>query len=326
MLLFVIKKFYSYNGYDQVTNGLKTSAGFVVDMLKAEGHKAKLVEAVDANCIDRLVTENKPRIVILEALWVTPDKLKELKKLHPRVRWVVRVHSEIPFLSNEGISIGWLSEYIKLGIEVGFNSYQTKEDFSVIGPSVYLPNFYPLRKIRYPHCKSGQLDVGCFGAIRPLKNQLIQCLAAIRFAQAKSQKLYFHMNGTRLEQGGNNNLKAIKSALEATDNELVLHDWLPHEQFLELVQKMDFCLQVSLSESFNITSSDAVSMGVPLIGSSAIRWLPKRSQAPVDSASAIAYKMELADQTTVIMNHAALENYVVKSAEIWNEFAETHGN
>lgn len=321
MLLFIIKKFYDYSGYDQVSNGLRTSAGFVVDMLKMEGHAARLVEAIDGNCIDRLIEENRPRIVILEALWVTPGKMAELRRLHPRVRFVVRVHSEIPFLANEGISIEWLAAYRKLGVEVAFNSSQSRQDFEVISDSLYLPNFYPLRRLRYEHKCGEHLNIGCFGAIRPLKNQLIQALAAIRYAQERGRKLHFHMNGTRLEQGGNNNLKAIKAALDATGNELVLHGWLEHEAFLELIKQMDFCLQVSLSESFNIVSADAVSLGVPLIGSSAIRWLPKRSRAPVDSAFGIAQKMALADQTTVVMNHAALEEYVHNSAEAWNTFA-----
>lgn len=321
MILFIVKKFYSYNGYEQVTNGLITSAGFVVDMLKIEGHKALLVEAVDGNSIDKLVFENKPNIVILEALWVTPAKMKELRILHPRVRFVVRVHSEIPFLANEGISIEWLAAYVKLGVDVAFNSEQTQKDFDIISDSLYLPNFYPVRKLRYQHQQGHQLNIGCFGAVRPLKNQLIQTLAAIKFAKSKGKKLFFHMNGTRLEQGGNNNLRSIAAALAATNNELVLHGWLDHAGFLNLIKSMNFCLQVSLSESFNIVAADAVSLGVPLIGSSAIRWLPRRAQAPVDSADAIAKRMENADQSTVLMNHEALENYCNESVAIWNDFA-----
>jgi hypothetical protein len=80
---------------------------------------------------------------------------------------------------------------------------------------------------------------------------------------------------------------------------------------------MDVCLQVSLTESFNITSADAVSMGVPLVGSPAIRWLPSRSQASVDSASAIAAAMGLADSTMVVMNHAALTSYLATATGIW---------
>ena len=321
MILFVIKKFYDYNGYDQVSNGLRVSASFVVEMLKLEGHRAKLAEAIDGNCIDRLVTLHRPSVVVLEALWVTPAKMAELQLLHPGVRWVVRIHSEIPFLANEGIGIEWLVAYAKYGVEIGFNSEQAQNDFAVIGESIWLPNYYPLRKLRAGSKPSSEhVNIGCFGAIRPMKNQLIQALAAIRFAKQVGLKLRFHMNGTRVEQGGNSNLKSIQSALDASGNELVLHGWLEHEEFLDLIQQMDVCLQVSLSESFNIVSADAVSLGVPLIGSDAIRWLPRRSRALADSSDSIADKLLHADETTAHMNHEALENYVNASVTAWNEF------
>lgn len=321
MVLFVIKKFYDYNGHNQVSNGLKTSARFVIDLLHQEGFKAKLVEAIDGNCIDRLVTENKPRRVVLEAIWVTPAKLEELKRLHPHVKWTVRVHSEIPFLSMEGCAISWIFEYLKLGVEVGFNSSQTVEDFQSLGKVFYLPNYYPLRKPRPAQKSTPVLNVGCFGAVRPLKNQLIQAFAAIEHAEKSGSKMTFHMNGSRIEQNGNNNLKNIEALFAATGHTLKLHPWLDHDDFLELVASMDICLQVSLSESFNLVSSDAVSMGVPLIGSSAVRWLPKVSQAEVGSVKSIADAIHRASVTTVHMNHAALEQYLHNARIVWEKWA-----
>lgn len=97
---------------------------------------------------------------------------------------------------------------------------------------------------------------------------------------------------------------------------------MKHDDFLELIASMDVCLQVSLSESFNITSADAASMGVPLVGSEAISWLPERSQADVDSAASIASAMKRADTTTVWMNHHALKEYTKRTVEAWNEWTE----
>jgi hypothetical protein len=321
VILFIVKKFQAY-GSSQASTGLWTSAGFVVDMLNMEGHHAKLVEAIDGNCIDRLVTENPADLVILEAIWITPEKMQELRRLHPRQRFVVRVHSEIPFLANEGNSIAWLKAYAALGVTIAFNSAQARSDFDVIGASEFLPNYYPLQKIRIVAGRHSGLDIGCFGAIRPMKNQLIQALAAIRFADAEGSKLRFHMNASRVEQGGDSVLKAICAVFEGTAHELVLHPWLEHGEFIDLIRTMDYCLQVSLSESFNIVSADAVSLGVPLIGSTAISWLPRRSRAAVDSSAAIAEKLRLADATTVHMNHDALESYVAESIETWNDFID----
>lgn len=320
--LFILKKFYDYGGTHQIANGLRTSAQFVVDLLLREGHRAYLAEAIDANCIDRLVTEYRPARVVLEAIWVTPTKLAELQKLHPNVSWTVRVHSELPFLANEGMAMEWLLDYIDQGVEVAFNSSQTVEDFKVLGESTYLPNFYPLRQPRrHPKHQDRELHVGCFGAIRPLKNQLIQAVAAIRYARDKGMRLVFHMNGSRVEQHGANCLKNIQAVIQELGNELVLHPWLPHNEFLELIGEMDICLQVSLSESFCIVASDAVSMGVPLIGSDTISWLPKRSKAKVDSTTSIVEAMHKAGPITVFMNHASLESYLESAAKIWNEWA-----
>lgn len=321
MILFILKRFYDYNGHNQISNGLKTSARFVIDLLHQEGFKAKLVEAIDGNCIDRLVTENKPRRVVLEAIWVTPAKLAELKRLHPHVKWTVRVHSEINFLAQEGCAIGWIFEYLKLGVEVGFNSSQTVEDFKALGKAAYLPNFYPLRKPRPAQCATPVLNVGCFGAIRPLKNQLIQAFAAVEFAKAAGTKMTFHMNGSRIEQNGNNNLKNIQALIAAAGQTLELHPWLDHEDFLELIAKMDIMLQVSNSESFCIVASDAVSMSVPLVGSSAIRWLPKIAQADTGSVKSIVAAIQRTSATTVIMNHAALESYLHEAREVWEAWA-----
>ena len=294
-------------------------------MLPSEGHRAKLVEAIDGNSIDALVAKNRPHRVVIEAIWVTPTKMAELQRLWPKVKWTIRIHSEIPFLANEGMSIKWISQYFKQGIEVSFNSLQTTEDFDVFcgsGKHSYLPNYYPLRKPRPKRPESDMLNIGCFGAIRPLKNQLIQAFAAVEFARILKKNLVFHMNGSRIEQNGSNNLKNITALFEETRGTLTLHPWMDHEDFLELIANMDLCLAVSLSESFCIVASDAVSMGVPLVGSEAIGWLPKRSRAKVDSVQSIVETMNRADYTNVIMNHAALEMYTEETVEHWNRWIE----
>jgi hypothetical protein len=230
------------------------------------------------------------------------------------------VHSEIPFLANEGMAIHWLVSYQKQGIEVAFNSDQTVQNYLILGKATYLPNYYPLRKPRLVRPECRQLDIGCFGAIRPLKNQLIQAFAAIQYAKSKGKKLVFHMNGFRIEQFGQNNLKNIQALFAATEQTLEIHPWLEHDDFLELIAQMDLCLQVSLSESFNIVSADAVSMGVPLVGSEAISWLPKRSQARVDSVESIICAMKTAGSTLVAMNHAALEHYLQNAVREWTNW------
>lgn len=322
LTLFIIKQFYDYDGHRHVSSGLRISALFVVDMLLAEGRNAKLAVAVDGNSIDALVAQNKPARVILEAIWVTPAKMAELQKLWPNVKWTVRVHSETPFLAQEGCAVEWIAAYMAQGVEVAFNSCRTAMDFAALGATTYLPNYYPIRKPRTLAPSRGRIDIGCFGAIRPLKNQLIQAVAAIQYAKRVRQTLFFHMNGDRIEQNGNNNLKNIIALFAAAGEgfNLVLHPWAEHADFLTLIASMDICLCVSFTESFCIVASDAVSMGVPLVGSEAIAWLPERSQADVNSVESILETMSNADQSNVHLNQHALRQYLKNTVAIWNEW------
>lgn len=314
-ILFIVKQSWHYNTPGNgVSSGLKSSARFVVEMLNAAGVPAVLEEAVDGNSVDALVAKWKPTRVVIEALWVTPAKLAELRRLWPQVRWTIRIHSETPFLSNEGIAVAWLRGYLALGAEIAFNSTETAADFTVLGATTWLPNWYPLQPLGGRNKPGAKVNIGCFGAIRPLKNQLIQAIAAVDFTRNLGKALLFHMNGTRAEQFGDNNLKNIEALL---GTQLVLHPWLPHEEFLQLIASMDLCLQVSLSESFNVVSADAVSMGVPLIGSAAIKWLPAHSQAATDSAASIVAAMKRAGPHTVRENRAALERFLSNSMQVW---------
>src|ERR1035437_8193029 len=109
-VLFIAKKGQRYSGVYgyAASSGLLNSATFVEEMLHNLGVGAKVVHVVDNNDIDRAVTQYQPDVVIIEALWVIPSKFYVLTQLHPRVQWVIRVHSEIPFLAQEGMAMQWL--------------------------------------------------------------------------------------------------------------------------------------------------------------------------------------------------------------------------
>ena len=113
-VIFILKKRQSsHTGYASVSSGLLNSARFVSDMLNKNGIESNLVEVQDNNCIDREVSKYRPTHVVIEALWVVPSKFEVLTKLHPNVQWIIRLHSDISFLANEGIAIEWIYEYLK---------------------------------------------------------------------------------------------------------------------------------------------------------------------------------------------------------------------
>jgi hypothetical protein len=298
-VLFILKRqgLYGNAGFEIRSSGLYNSAVFCSDMLRdLLNQNTKLVLVTDNNDIDREVANFEPDIVMIEALWVVPDKFEVLRRLHPRVTWVIRNHSAIPFLAQEANSFNWLLQYAQLpNVLVGHNDKQTLYSFNDLSDTqgLYLPNFYPANDAQV--CRRPidrhEIDIGCFGAIRPLKNHLIQAVAAIRYADARHQKLTFHINGTRSE-GGDSILSNLNDLFDShPKHELQTHPWLERSAFLELMQSMDVHMQVSFSETFNVVTADAVTNGVPVVVSPEIKWVEKPLQASPTNCSDIINKL-----------------------------------
>jgi hypothetical protein len=330
-ILFILKARDASNTYGYssgLSTGLLNSATFVRDMLDSNGFTTKLVVVIDNNDIDREVAAFRPTHVIIEALWVVPSKFKILKKLHPTVKWIVRLHSEAPFLANEGIAIEWINKYVANGVTVGVNSLRFQKDLQQTlwweyrKRVIYMPNYYPLGHMRTVHSerKIKLLKVGCFGAIRPLKNQLAQAMAAIQFANEIDVRLQFHVNSSRLELKGDNALKNLEALfLHSTGHRLIKHGWFDHPEFLDLVGEMDLCMQVSFSESFNIVAADCIASGVPTVMSKEIPWAKSGLAHPTDISGMVkALKAAWScRRLNVFINQKALTNYSNRSERVW---------
>jgi len=344
-ILFILKRREDFNAamHSQIglSTGLYNSASFVDNMLRDLGIDSALEVAIDNNCIDRLVTKHRPTHVIIEALWVVPSKFTVLQKLHPNVKWIIRLHSEMPFMAGEGNAMDWLGDYSRFrNILVACNAprmlretelylqHLNKWDNATTKERViYLPNHYPQEYVQKPFNRDKYwVDVGCFGAIRPLKNHLLQAFGAIEFAEKIGKQLRFHVNAGRIEmQGGPalNNLKGLFQQISDHGHQMINHQWRPREDFLELCATMDIGLQVSFSETFNIVGADLVSQGVPLVGSVEIPWhVPYFGAIPTSSEN-IAKKLLLAyrfPQTNVRLNQWELTRYTNKTAQVWHKY------
>lgn len=330
-VLFICKKRFTSGGMTYtggLSSGLFNSANFVVDMLLENGIDADIVDVVDGNAIDKELYNRRPDVAIFEAVWVTPEKLDELHDLHPDVKFIVRVHSETPFLAVEGQSIEWLYEYFKRDyLKVAFNSKYTTEEFEKLVKKtqkpLYLPNYYKVSKNAIlPSFEGPLLKVGCFGAIRPLKNQLIQAIAAINYANKKNLKLEFHINTERIESGGSPALKNIRALFKNNpDHTLVEHEWIKHDDFLELVKTMDVGLQVSFTESFNIVTADFITCNVPIVVSDEIGFVHPIFHASTTESEDIEDKIHTALKARSIslqyINKQLLRKFSARSEEIW---------
>jgi hypothetical protein len=272
-------------------------------------------------------------------LWVVPEKFEVLQRLHPDIKWIVRIHSNIPFIANEGIAIKWLREYLNYqNVYIAFNSPKILEEmkfyFGSLGINksfidrkvLYLPNYYPeYYRDSKVHKQMKVVNISSFGSIRPLKNQLIQAFAAIKFAESQGLRLAFHINIGRVEQKGDpvlKNLEYLFGHYYKNKHVLVKHKWMPRRWFLQLCRLMDVGMQFSFSETFNIIAADHITQGIPVVGSSEIPWLAERyTCSPTDSTAMCKLLNKVyRSRTNVKSSQKALKKYTTESKKLWREY------
>ncbi len=346
-ILFILKRREDYNSEIHNAKGLSTglfnSANFMNEMLNDIGISSEIEVAIDNNCIDRLVHQHKPTVAIIEALWVVPSKFEVLTKLHPKVRWIIRLHSEMPFMAGEGMSMDWLGDYVSYPqVSIGINAPRMLKEISLYlklkqgwsdnettSRILYMPNFYPQyytnKKINF---NKEYIDISCFGAVRPLKNHLLQAFASLDFAESIGKKLNFHINIGRIEMQGSpviHNLLNLFEQLSNTGHRLIGHTWTPREKFLDICREIDIGLQCNFSETFNIVSADLLSQGVPILGSKEIPWSSRLFNAdPTESKdiTKVLHRIYNLPKINVMLNQHNLTKYTNQSRLIWKKLFE----
>jgi len=334
-VLFILKRREDYNPVAHSPKGLSTglfnSANFMNEMLNDAGVESNIEVAIDNNCIDRLVNKHKPTHVIIEALWVVPQKFVILQKLHPTVRWIIRLHSELPFLAGEGMAMDWLGDYIKLkNVDIGVNAPRMLSEARAYLQTVagwddattnqrvfYMPNFYPqdYKKKEFDN-KKYWVDIA----------HMVQAVAALKFARKIGKQLRFHINGGRIEMKGDsmmNNIRGFFQHLADEGHQLVVHEWRDRPDFLSLCAEMDVGLQCNFSETFNIVSADLISQGVPVLGSKEIPWSTCWFNSDPTDSDDIAHKLERTykhPDINVWLNQRNLDKYTNNTRDIWVKY------
>jgi len=329
-----------------VPTGMFVSVQQIAKELNSVGVQTKIVQVPDNNHIHQEVVAANPTHVIVEGFWVVPDKFVTLAAMNPDINWLVRCHSNTEFLAHEGAVFGWAIDYLERGVTVAFNSDTIKHMIDrlvkgrgVSGQTVYLPNYYDieitrsipsewLRKLWIRHSQvkvPGEFHVGCFGAVRPLKNHMNQALASLEVARRRGWKLRFYINAGRADDKDSALIQSLRSIFaRMPGHELVEVPWLQHQKFLELLTEMDIVTQVSNSETFNIVLADAVGCGNPVIGAN-IPWLDRIYQAEPNDMNQIARVMlhtwlRSSNESVQLDQRRDLVSYVRRSSQMWIRF------
>jgi hypothetical protein len=283
-LLFLLKE--RFYGSSEKSYGLINSVVNIEEFLSKFEFECSVKTVVDSNDIDREVFNFKPDVVVIEALWVSSEKIKELMDI-PRYRhinWIIRIHSDIGFLAAETNALKYVNGYQSVKnssshynnkLHVAFNHEQLANSMCSIGKYMYLPNIVevkqsiPNRKVYKDH-----IDIGCFGATRLLKNQLFQALCSIMFANKADKKLLFHITSEYSDKQ-DSVLTNITELFKGSIHELVVHKWMNNEDLQSLIRKMDFGMQLSFTESFNIVAAEFVNNSKLILVSDPITWMPE---------------------------------------------------
>lgn len=340
-ILFILKERFHNNSLVK-SYGLMNSSTHVSYFLNYSGYESKVVMVIDGNSIDKEVFEYKPDIVVIEALWVPSDKIKELIELnrYKNIKWIVRIHSDSGFLSSETNALKYINEYINIGARNLIIAPNAKQFTDYLTDAMgydftYLPNVIGLKRNKSDINKDSHiLNIGCFGSLRILKNILFQAICSIRAADMLKKELHFHItvdasldSGYGTPTSSNPVLTNLEELFKYSPHSLVKHSWQTYEEFQDLVKRMDLGLQLSYTESFNIVASDFVNNNVPVIVSDAIEWMPS-----VLRTSTTNYD-EATDKIVKIYNNLFLKyikgkmfenlrEYTKKSEKIWINFLE----
>jgi hypothetical protein len=337
-ILFVLKR---RDGFDPIVHtdlslqcGLYNSISYVNDMLISMDIESQIKICIDNNCINGHVYNFKPTHVIIEALWVVPDKIELLQSMYPKIIWIIRLHSAMPFLGIESsVSMKWIAEYSLLtNVFISVNDLRLKTELEFYLSTItskeilFLPNYYPQDfKPFNKDFDKDTIDISCFGAIRPFKNLLTQALASIEFCKRLNKKLRFHINEGRIEVNGNNvytNLVHLFSKLDE-NFELILHPWANRENFLNIcLKEVDIGLQVSFTETFNLVTADLLSQGVPVIGSSEIPWMNEKYFCNPTDVTDIIRVLNIVYKNPILNieeNNLSLIEYTEKTKKVWSE-------
>jgi len=237
--------------------------------------------------------------VVISAPWIPTEQIAAIASLFHQVDFTVVSHSNVGFLQADPSGLTLLRQVADLqtgtvNVHIGANSQKFIAWWQEVyqEPMRWLPNMYAVSTARFvPQVfqGGGVVRIGSFGAIRPLKNILTAGGAALAIANRVQANLEFNISSGRAEGGGDTVLRGLVAMFDGLPNAtIVYNNWASWPAFLRTVRNMDLLLQPSYTESFSMVTGDAVGQGVPVVGSDAITWLPRRWIASNDDALDIA--------------------------------------
>lgn len=241
--------------------------------------------ANDPDWLEGAIRATGARVVIIHAMIVGPVHVRAVAGKLPDVTFVQICHDSLPAAMSTSNGTGGLHEAIKATLEcdnVWLATPDERNPLRQIRDCERLA-WYP-NPVRIPEWRDELASPRSIPTVLlcsrpdPLKNMASQ-LAACALLRGQ-------INPVVVRQG--KGLATMCQALDLTPK-FIPHmgqwNWLEH-----LATEVDLLLACSFTESFGYNAIEALVRGVPVIGSPALRFLPKEWQANPDNPAEIADK------------------------------------
>ncbi len=343
-ILFFIKSFGPGYNNSGVYDAAKYTADFIAnEMSSYEKIECLVIPVKNEEEIVKVTTDIPYNFIIIEGIWADPEKITNV----PKYFMAVRCHSQWSFMDPFATSL--IFKYSKMGVLTIFNEYETYKIFKTTednsffqGECWYLPNVFPVHDdIPFvplsERSEPTKFKIGMFGELRPMKNHTMQAMVLRRV----SKKLYekygitteLHINTSLDADPVLNSIRTICFE-EGSNLALKEHFWLKGEEFNKVIAEMNLGLQVSFTETFNLTSARFINNGVPVIASTAVSWLPKRytvqAHSPFELYEAVMAmakpdnsffrRVFNTGETALDLERSALFTYVRRAKYRWTKF------
>jgi hypothetical protein len=292
---------------------LQNAARYDAGHLATLCHTSQVLAIPEADTLMLRPSELDSDVIVIEgAGWVSTKTVAALSKLGPRV--IVRTHAAPEFLYYEFPGPVSTSAYLEQARAAGAELAFVSADLAGRFKGTYLPIYYPVGPAPTEKAAIGDtVDVGCFGAIRPLKNHMGELVAIARARDTRGGTFRMHINSTRVE-GCSTILPELKDAARAFGIELVRHEWTP-----DFWKGISVGLFGSFAESFCLTAADFVRAEIPSVLGDHIPWADNGCTTDVRSTS-IALVSVINDPThNVYWNWRGLTAHSVRAGKCWHQ-------
>lgn len=258
------------------------------DHIRRLGMTCETINAADNRLatIASAIDLYRPRLVVNRSFCVGWDVTERLSQEYPATNWLTVNHSSQAHLLTHAHWLRAQSEFLRLAMDRPNCYLGTPDERVQLREStgcervIWLPNVVQLPEYTVTRNRPAVPTVTLVGRRDLVKNFPTQILACGIVAKRRPIRLLIITRGSGED---------FRQLSEQCGVPCEVMEWEDQPSYLRLIgQRSDVGLQASFSESFNYVAIDHLGLGIPVVGSPAIRYLPRVWQASPDDAAAIA--------------------------------------